>query len=74
MHISSEDLAVFRQLYLAQYGQDLSEAEALETARKMLRLVQLVYRPMTEADYEEITAHQTKIRASESYRSRQLVA
>jgi len=74
MRIRSEDLVSFRELYAAQYGQDLSEEAALETASSMLRLIELAYKPMTRADYDGIKSRQAKIRATESYRSRRLVA
>jgi|GEM_PF-1281598 len=74
MRICSEDLSVFRRQYLAQYGQELSESEALEKATRAFRLIELIYKPMTKADHDDVTNRLQKIRASESYRSRQLVA
>lgn len=74
MRISSEDLTVFRKQYLAQYGQKLSESEAQEKATRAFRLMELIYKRMSKTDHDDVTNRLQKIRASESYRSRQLVA
>ncbi len=66
MRISADALTGFRQLYLAQYGQELSEAEARDKASSVLRLMSLIYKPITKANYEGIKARQTEIRATAS--------
>ena len=66
MRIRSEALTAFRQLYLAQYGLELSEAEAREKAVSLLRLVELTYKPITKQNFEGIKARQAENRATTS--------
>ncbi len=58
MEISPEQLDRFRAIYRAKFGIDLMPQEALEKAIPLLRLMQIVYQPMTEADLARVRARQ----------------
>ena len=68
MRIPPAALEEFKRIYKEEYGKDLSDAEAYENASKMLRLMELVYKPMTKKDYEEITERQKVIRSQKTAR------
>lgn len=52
--ISKEKLDEFKFLYKKHFGKDISDAEALESATKLINLVRLVYKPMTKKEFEAV--------------------
>ena len=52
--LSKEELDKFRELYKNRFGKDLSGKEVYEQANKLLQLMKLVYRPMTEQEYKDV--------------------
>ena len=52
MHISDEQVEQFRQLYFKRYGKEISREDAYEQGLKLLRLVQIIYKPITETQFE----------------------
>jgi hypothetical protein len=48
MHISKKDLKEFKDLYKREFGKDLSDADSLEKATKLLMLVKAVYKPIAK--------------------------
>lgn len=46
--ITKEALEEYKKIYKKQTGEDLSDQEALESATKLLNLIQLVYKPVPE--------------------------
>ena len=60
MQLSDKDLASFQALYKKQFGKDISKAEALEQGTKLLQLMKLVYKPMTQAELDAVKARKKK--------------
>lgn len=58
MEIAPEQLDKFRAIYRAKFNIDLTPQEALEKAIPLLRLMQIVYQPMTEADLARVQVRQ----------------
>ncbi len=46
MKLSQKAIVEFQTIYKQEYGIELSEAEALEKAIKLLRLFKVVYKPI----------------------------
>ncbi len=46
MEISNESLEEFKRLYREEFGEELSDREALEIAQRLLGFVMLVCRPL----------------------------
>lgn len=46
MGISKEALAKFKEIYRKEYGEDISDEEALKQATSLLRLMKIIYRPI----------------------------
>jgi hypothetical protein len=63
MRLSDEDISKFQALYRSEFGFDISREEACEKAHKLLRLMSLVYRPMTKEEREAITKHRLNTKA-----------
>ncbi len=52
--LSDEQLTKFQTLYKNRFGTEISREEAYETGAKLIRLVELIYKPMTEAEYQKL--------------------
>lgn len=59
--LSDEQIKSFQLLYKNRFGKEIGYDEAYEKGNKLLRLVQLIYKPMTEKEYQvlEERRHQT---------------
>ena len=55
MTVSPKALEEYKAIYRKNFGKDISDADALEQATKLLRLMEIVYKPMTKEEYNEIT-------------------
>ncbi|HRH25303.1 MAG TPA: hypothetical protein PLQ20_03145 [Candidatus Paceibacterota bacterium] len=57
MVLSDEDITKFQKLYKEHFGVEISKEDAYEKGVKLLRLMSIVYKPMTEKDYDLIQKH-----------------
>ena len=51
--VSPEALKEFKRIWKAEYGTDISDAEALPKAVALLTLFDVIYRPITKAQAEK---------------------
>jgi len=54
MYLTDEQIAKFQTLYKNRFGEEISREEAYEKGVKLLRLVELIYKPMTETEYKKL--------------------
>lgn len=54
--LSDEQITKYQTLYKNRYGKEISREEAYERGVKLIRLVELIYKPMTEAEHKELQA------------------
>lgn len=54
MQIPQEHLNKFKKLYKKKFDIELSDSEALSKATDLIRLIEIIYKPMTEAEYEKL--------------------
>lgn len=52
MTVSPKALEEYKKIYRKQFGKDISDADALEQATKLLRLMEIIYKPMTKEDFD----------------------
>lgn len=52
--LPEEQITKFQTLYKNYFGKEMSRKEAYEQGVKLMRLVELIYKPMTEAEYREL--------------------
>jgi hypothetical protein len=50
--LSDEQIKKFQELWLKRFGKKISREEAYEKGAKLMRLVELTYKPMTQDEYE----------------------
>ena len=55
--LSDEQITKFQTLYKNRFGKEINREEALEKGTKLIRLIGLIYKPMTEAEYQKLQEH-----------------
>jgi hypothetical protein len=50
--LSDKQIKKFQTLYKNRFGKEISREDALEQGVKLIRLMELIYKPMTEKDLE----------------------
>ncbi|OHB23135.1 MAG: hypothetical protein A2939_01930 [Parcubacteria group bacterium RIFCSPLOWO2_01_FULL_48_18] len=58
--LSDEQIIKFQTLYKSRFGKDISRGEAYEQGAKLIRLVELIYKPMSEAEYQQLQERRRK--------------
>lgn len=54
MQISKEHLDKFKKIYKKRFWVELNNSDTLAKATKLIRLVEIVYKPMTKAEYNAL--------------------
>ena len=62
--ISKKQLEKFKDIYKRNFDKNISDQEALKQATKLLRLVEIIYKPMTQEEYDKIQGHRKKDKES----------
>jgi hypothetical protein len=52
--LSNDQIVKFQTLYKNRFGKDISREQAYEKGAKLIRLVELIYKPMTETEYKKL--------------------
>lgn len=52
--LSDEQITKFQRLYKNHFGKEINREEAYEKGAKLIRLVELIYKPMTEKEYKMV--------------------
>ncbi|MEK7120829.1 MAG: hypothetical protein AAB840_01945 [Patescibacteria group bacterium] len=52
--LSDEMTTQYQELVKKRFNREINREEALEDGTKLLRLVELIYKPMTEAEYQQL--------------------
>ena len=54
MVLSDKKITDFQAIYKARFGKEISREEAIEKGIKLLRLIEIIYKPMTEKEYQQL--------------------
>lgn len=57
MQLTDQDITKFQALYQSEFSMEISREEAYEKGIKLIRLVKLIYKPMTKEEHEQIQKH-----------------
>lgn len=60
MALDDKQIQKFQLLWKQRFGEKISKSDALEKGIKLLRLVELVYHPISEAEYQELQERRRK--------------
>lgn len=52
--LSDEQIKTYQMLYKNRFGKEISREQAYEQGVKLLRLVEIIYKPMTEAEFQKL--------------------
>lgn len=58
--LSDEQISEFQEIYEEHFGTEISKEDAYQNGIKLLRLVELIYKPAGEAQQAEINKHYPK--------------
>jgi hypothetical protein len=61
MSISDTHIAEFQALYKRRFGREISKEDASAKGAQLLRLMSLIYRPMTKAEFEAVQTRRDKL-------------
>lgn len=59
--IIDKQLAKFKALYKAHFGEDLSPQDALDKAMKLLVIMKIVYKPITVEQYNQVQENRRQL-------------
>lgn len=62
MELSEEDITEFQEIYKEEFGEEISREESYNKAIRMLRLLEVVYKPSTKEEWEELRERSRKMR------------
>ena len=60
MHLTEEDITKFQRLYKKHFRVEISRTRAREEGIKLVRLMRLIYKPMTKAEYDRLQQRRKK--------------
>lgn len=52
--LSDKQITKYQTLYKNRFGKEIGRKEAYEQGAKLIRLVELIYKPMTEEEYHRL--------------------
>lgn len=52
--LSDEQIKKFQAIYKKRFGKEISREEVYEKGAKLMRLIELVYKPMTEDEFKMV--------------------
>jgi hypothetical protein len=52
--LSDKKIADFQAIYKARFGKEISREVAIEKGIKLLRLIEIIYKPMTKKEYQQL--------------------
>ena len=64
--LSDEQISKFQMLYKNRFGKEISREEAYEKGANLIRLVELIYKPITENEYKQLQKRRKDTDDSES--------
>jgi hypothetical protein len=61
MTLTDKNIEDFRAIYKARFGKEITEEYARHHAPRLVRLMELVYQPMTKTDMEMVLKRQAEL-------------
>jgi len=52
--LTNQQVTRFQMLYKKRFGREISREDAYEQGAKLTRLIELIYRQITEAEYQQL--------------------
>lgn len=61
MYLTDDEVTQFQAIYRQQFGKEISQEDARERGTKLVRLFEIIYKPMTKSDYKTIQNRQKEL-------------
>ena len=58
--LTGEQIAKYQSIYKKSFGREISKEEAYEQGSKLIRLIELIYKPIKESDYQLLQKRRTE--------------
>ena len=58
--INQKDIDEYRKVYKEKYGKDISNFEAREQLSKLVRMLEIVYQPITKEELKAFNSNKNK--------------
>lgn len=52
--ISEEQITKYQEIYKNHFGKEISREEAYEQGIKLIRLIEIIYKPMTKDEFQQV--------------------
>ena len=52
--LTDEQITKFQEIYKNHFGEEISREDALDGGIKLVRLMKIIYSPITEKEYQEL--------------------
>lgn len=52
--LTENQIAEFQKIYKNRFGKKISRKEACDKGIQLIRLIELIYKPITEAEYQQL--------------------
>lgn len=52
--LTDKQVSKFQAIYREQFGKEISREDALEKGARLVRLMQIIYQPITEQEFQEL--------------------
>jgi hypothetical protein len=65
MYLTDDEITEFQRIYRKNFGKEISREDARERGTKLVRLFEIIYKPMTKKEYDEIQELRKKLRSSD---------
>lgn len=60
--LTDEQVKKFQDIYRKRFGKEISNEDALEKGIKLVRLMEIIYKPITEKDLEMLKKRRKEIK------------
>jgi len=61
MKLTEADIKKFQDIYREYFGKEISKEKAYEDGIALVRLMQIIYKPVRKADYQKIQDERAKL-------------
>ena len=62
MFLTDDEVLQFQAIYRKHFRKEISQKDARERGIKLVRLFEIIYKPMTKADYNKIQQRRKELR------------
>ncbi|MFA6492655.1 MAG: hypothetical protein WCV58_00745 [Patescibacteria group bacterium] len=62
MFLTDDEITQFQAIYRQQFGKEISQEDARERGTKLVRLFEIIYKPMTIEEYKTVQKRRKELK------------